>query len=41
MRSKIRRREKPRTEEERRKRHARLHPGTPLPPRGTGRGRTR
>lgn len=27
-----------RTEEERRSRHAREHPGTPLPPRGTGGG---
>ena len=26
----------PRTEAERRARHSRLHPGTPLPPRGTG-----
>ena len=26
-----------RTDEERRKRHKRLHPGTPLPKRGTGR----
>lgn len=29
---------KPRTEEERRKRHTREHPGTPLPPRGSGGG---
>ena len=28
----------PRTEEERKKRHAREHPGIPLPPRGTGGG---
>ena len=28
----------PRTEAERRARHSRLHPGTPLPPRGTGLG---
>lgn len=27
---------RPRTEAERARRHARLHPGTPLPPRGTG-----
>ena len=29
---------RPRTEEERKKRHAIEHPGTPLPPRGTGGG---
>jgi len=29
----------PRTEAERKVRHARLHPGSPLPPRGTGRKR--
>ena len=27
---------RPRTESERRARHKRLHPGTPLPPRGNG-----
>jgi len=31
-----RRNGRPRTEAERRVRHRRLHPGTPLPPRGTG-----
>ena len=34
-----RRNGRPRTEAERRARHKRLHPGTPLPPRGTGRRR--
>ena len=29
----------PRSEVERRRRHKRLHPGTKLPPRGTGKGR--
>ena len=29
---------KPRTDREREQRHAREHPGTPLPPRGTGGG---
>lgn len=28
---------KPRTEAERQERHEKLHPGTKLPPRGTGR----
>ncbi len=31
-----RRKGKPRTNTERRRRHKRLHPGTPLPRRGTG-----
>jgi len=31
-----RRKGRPRTEAECRARHRRLHPGTPLPPRGTG-----
>lgn len=32
----IRRGGRPRTETERKRRHARLHPGSPTPPRGTG-----